>query len=129
MVARVTTRRWLLRDSRQTFVLLVWAAFAASILFYFADWPVIHRDTRAQASSKQTNNAGQDDPDVIYTGVILLPTRGRQCREAAFDNRDGRMIDKGLVDCSHARVQAGAQNQQVGIEYARLRAIGKAFNR
>jgi hypothetical protein len=130
MSARVTTRRWLLRDSRLTFVLLVWTAFAASVLLYFSDWPAIKRDMpmRPQAASKQTTQAGQGDPDGIYTGAIRMPTRGRFCRETAFDNRTGRMIDRGLVDCRQAGIHAAAQNPQVGIEYARLRSIGKAFN-
>jgi hypothetical protein len=128
MSTRVKNRRWLLRESRLTFVVLVWMAFGASVLFYFSSWPGARRDTpRPQATSQQTN-AGREDADVIYTGSIRLPTRGRFCRETAFDNRTGRMIDRGLVDCSQAAVQAAGRAPQGGMEVARLRSIGKAFN-
>ena len=80
-----------------------------------------------EAGSEQTDG-GRDNPDVIYNGSLLLPVRGRLCRQTAFDNRNGRMIDRGLVDCSQPAVQAAGQGAQ-GIEYARLRAIGNAFNR
>jgi hypothetical protein len=128
MAAREKDRRWLLRDTRRTFVVLVWMAFGASVLFYFSAWPGVKRDTptRPQATSQQTS-AGRGDPDVIYTGSLLLPVRGRLCRETAFDNRNGRMIDRGLVDCSPAAVVSAGQAPQGGIEVARLRSIGKAF--
>jgi hypothetical protein len=125
MVSRVSSRRWLLRDIPQISVLLVWAAFVVGILSYFIDWPPVRHETTARP---QSNNGKNDNDDLLYTGSIIVPARGALCWEGMFDNRNGRMIDKGYVNCDKAVSQLAAKNPPQGMEVIRLRAIGKAFH-
>jgi hypothetical protein len=131
MVSRVSSRRWLLRDFGQASILLVWTAFAVGILIYFTDWSFIQRVTAARPqwnNGKQSGDGQDSNRDKVYNGAIILPERGPLCWEAVFDNRTGRMTEKGLVDCSQTADQSAAKNPSQGFEFKRLRAIGKAFN-
>ena len=105
--------------------MLVWAAFVAGILMYFINWPPV----RHEMVAKQQLNNGKtnENVDQRYTGSIILPTHGTFCWEWMFDNRTGRMIDKGDVNCDEATAQLAGKNSPQGMDVIRLRAIGKAF--
>ena len=124
MVSRVSSRRWLLRDITRTGVVLVWAAFVVSILIYFIDWSPVRHET---AVRPQLNNANSGNDEQRYTGSIILPTRGERCWEGMFDNRTGRMIDLGNVNCDKAALHLAENNSREGMDVMRLRAVGKAF--
>jgi hypothetical protein len=126
VVSRVSSHRWLLRDIPQTFVVLVWAAFVVSILIYFVDWSAVRPETAARP---QLNNGKNDNDTLRYTGSIIVLTRGELCWEGMFDNRTGRMIDKGNVNCAKAAHQLAEKNPPEGMDVMRLRAISKAFHR
>src|SRR5450759_355570 len=85
-----SSRRWFLRNLRQASIVLVCAAVIVGSLIYFVDGsPVRHEITRPQSNG--ANNEHR------YAGSIILPTHGGRCWEAVFDNRTGRMIDKGSL--------------------------------
>jgi hypothetical protein len=74
----------------------------------------------AEAAAK----AAAPSDDEIYTGSILFtPIEGRICHQFLFDNRTGRISDKGNVDCERAQQGAGSKNSPV----ARARAVSAAF--
>jgi hypothetical protein len=124
MGSRVSSRRRLLREIARGFVLLGSAAAMAGIFIYFVDWSAVRRDATARPQSTAGKN---DNGDQLYTGAILVPTRGALCWEGLFDNRTGRMTDKGDVNCAEAS-HAG-KNPPQGMDAVRLRTIGKAFHR
>jgi hypothetical protein len=62
--------------------------------------------------------------DGIYTGSILFtPIVGKICHEFLFDNRTGRINDKGKVDCERALHSADPKNWG----FPRARAIANSF--
>ena len=124
MVSRASSRRWFLRDLPQTVTVLVWAAFVVSILIYFVDWSAVRHETVAR---RQLNNGKNGNSERYYTGSIIVPTHGKFCWEAVFDNRTGSMIDKGNVNCDDAAHQLAEKNSPEGMDATRLRAVGKAF--
>ena len=124
MVSRVSSRRWLLRYIPRTGVVLVWAAFVVSILIYFIDWSPVRHET---AVRPQLNNANSGNDEQRYTGSIILLTGGERCWEGMFDNRTGRMIDLGNVNCDKAALHLAENNSREGMDVMRLRTVGKAF--
>ena len=45
MASHVSSRHWLLRDIRPTYVLLVMVAFVVAIFAYFIDWSTVRRES------------------------------------------------------------------------------------
>ena len=127
MTARVSPhRRWMLRDIPRTYVLLVWLAFGAALLIYSNDWhPSGWTALRKEAATPKPPVSVTEQ----YTGsIIIVPTRGEDCRQMMLDNRTGRMWDKGIVNCYEA-VSRPERDQRSGMSSLRINAIGKAFNR
>lgn len=124
MAPSVVSRRWMLRDMPQAYLLLVWVAFCFSIFFFFSDWSPVRQEA---AERPQTNKVSDADVnDKIYTGsIIIVPSRGNRCWERMLDNRTGTMWDKGFVNCDEAVSQL-VENKQLGTN-SRLRLISKAF--
>jgi hypothetical protein len=120
MASRVSSGRWFLRDLPRAYVVVVCAAFIAGGLIYFIDWSQVRYDTAA--SKKNPPTAEQR-----YSGSLILPDRGDRCLEAAFDNRTGKLVDKGYVNCSEAANQPADKNTPVGMDAVRLREVGKVF--
>jgi hypothetical protein len=115
-----SSRRWFLRNLRQASIVLVCAAVIVGSLIYFVDGsPVRHEITRPQSNG--ANNEHR------YAGSIILPMHGGRCWEAVFDNRTGRMIDKGDVKCDQAAQHLAEKNPVQDFDAIRLRAVGKAF--
>ena len=128
--------QWLWRDMRLLYVLLVWAAFASS-LFYFFNGGMMFQDTAklfrnagkmsqhgaAPASPSQVQNG-----DEIYTGsIIVVPPRGDQCWQIMLDNRTGRMWENGYVDCYLAVSQLAENKRNGAISSIRIQSISDAF--
>src|SRR5450759_1591613 len=124
MVLRVSYRRWLLRDLPQTYVIFGCAALIVGVLIYSIDWSPVQHETAARP---QLNNGNSRNDEQRYTGSIILPTWGERCWEGMFDNRTGRMIDLGNVNCDKAALHLAEKNPREGMDVMRLRADGKAF--
>jgi hypothetical protein len=135
MASRVTDR-WLWRDLRLVYVLLVWAAFGFSI-FYFFSGSMFNSGTfnSGMFSGGNTLRGNAADPaqqaqsdDQIYTGsIIVVPPRGDQCWQMMLDNRTGRMWENGYVNC-YVAVRQLADNKRSGaISSIRIQSISDAF--
>jgi hypothetical protein len=116
MVSRVSYRRWLLRDIRPTYVLLVMVAFVVVIFAYFIDWTPVRRESAVPPKN--------DNIEQRYTGSVIIRTGGNLCRTFIFDNRTGNMRDGGYSKCDEATRQSTAKYSP---EKIRLREVGKAF--
>jgi hypothetical protein len=124
MVSRAPVR-WLWRDIRLVYVLLVWAAFATGLFVYF-DGSITLRPGARAAPVSPAAQAAKDD--AIFTGsIIVVPRSGDDCWKMMLDNRTGRMWESGYVDCN-AVAGALADDQRASQSRAvRLHAIGAAF--
>jgi hypothetical protein len=116
MVSRVSYRRWLLRDIRPTYVLLVMVAFVVAIFAYFIDWSPLRRESAVPHKN--------DNIEQRYTGSVIIPTRGDLCWTFMLDNRTGDMRDGGYSKCDEVTRQFA---EKLSPEGARLRDVGKAF--
>ena len=134
MASYVPSRHWRLRDVPLAVVLLVWAAFAASVLFYFSDRPPFRHEVAMTSQKSRMNSpmpisSREIDDDSLYSGSILVvPERGERCWEFGLDNRTGKMWDKGYVNCYEAVSRPGAEKTSAGMSAERLRAISKTFH-
>jgi hypothetical protein len=125
MALRVTDR-WLWRDLRLVYVLLVWAAFGFSLFFFFSG-NIFSGGFTLHGKAPEPAQQAQSD-DEIYTGsIIIVPPRGDQCWQMMLDNRTGRMWENGYVDC-YVAVRQLAENKRSGaISTIRIRSIMDAF--
>ena len=120
-MASRASNRWLWRDIRLVYVLLVWAAFACSLFAYFNGGITLHRNADAGAPK------GESDQE-IYTGSILLvPTYGNRCTQMLLDNRTGRMWDYGDFDCDKLSQRLVASEPRGITSEVRVKAISSAF--
>ncbi|MBI3704222.1 MAG: hypothetical protein HY244_10380 [Rhizobiales bacterium] len=127
MASLAPSRHWRLRDVPLAAVLLVWAAFAASVIFYLSDWSPVR--LVAEVKPPLNNISQKDEDDRLYSGsIFVVPDRGDRCSELGFDNRSGNMWDKGFINCYEAMARANAGKKLEGLSSNRLRAIGKAFH-
>jgi hypothetical protein len=79
----------------------------------------------ARGAAKVASASGNDDG--VYTGSILyLPYEGTNCRQILFDNRNGRLTDKGYVDCQNAEAQSGISSPKQW-SAARVKVISDGF--
>jgi hypothetical protein len=140
MASRVKNR-WLWRDLRLVYVLLVWAAFGFSIFYFFSggtfgggifsggifDGGIFSGGSTLQGRALGPQQRAQRD-DEIYTGsIILVPPRGDQCWQMMLDNRTGRMWENGYVNC-YVAVRQLADNRRSGaISSIRIQSISDAF--
>jgi len=123
MATRISFRHWFFRDLPLVYVLLFWAALAVGVLAYSIDWSATWR----QIAAKQQPNAGKNEESRLYSGSMSIPTHEGRCWEAEFDNRTGRVTDKGFLDCNKAAAQRTEKDSPRGMGYRRLEAIGKTF--
>lgn len=119
MVTRVTYHRWLLRDVRPTYVLLMLVAVAVIMLAYLVDWSTVRRERVVQP---QTVNNEQR-----YAGWIIIPTGGGYCWTFVIDNRTGHVRGGGSSKCDEATRQFDDQGPPQNMDTLRLREVGKAF--
>jgi hypothetical protein len=123
MVSRSSFRRWLLRDLLRHYMLLGCAAIAVSALVYEIGWPTLE----SNFVSRQQSNASNNSNEQRYTGSIILPMRGKLCSNRIFDNRTGRMVDGGNINCDVALHQFIEKNSPQGMDAVRPHAVSKAF--
>lgn len=116
MASRVSSRRWLLREVPQAYVLLVLVAFVVSIFTYFIDWSTVRRKNAVQPTNDTINQR--------YSGSIVIPTGKDMCWTFLLDNRTGQLRDKGYFKCAEATGQFGGTISPDG---TRLREVSKAF--
>jgi hypothetical protein len=125
MRLRRPSARWLYRDLRLSYVLLVWVAFGFSLFIYVKDSaPAPHGAAilpRGSATMPPT-----DDDMLSTASIILVPARGERCWQRILDNRTGRMWDNGYVNCYDAVSQAHGQ-KRTAASSVRLTAISNAF--
>lgn len=125
MALRVTDR-WLWRDLRLVYVLLVWVAFSFSI-FYFFGGGIFGGGITLHGKAPGPSQQAQSD-DEIYTGsIIVVPPRGDQCWQMMLDNRTGRMWENGYVNCYVAVRQLADSKRSGAISSIRIQSISDAF--
>ena len=109
MAARKSPHRhWMLRDIPRTYVLLVWLAFGVALLIYSNDWhPSGWTALRQEATAPKPPVSATEQ----YTGsIIIVPTRGEDCRQMMLDNRTGRMWDKGSRQLLRGGIPSGKRS-------------------
>ena len=119
MTSRKSSRRWLLRDIRAVYVLLVSVASVVAILSYFIDWSTARRERVVQPK--------RDNVEQRYIGSIIVPTGMDQCWTFILDNRSGKMRDGGFSKCEEATRQFDEKNSSQSMDTLRLHDIGNAF--
>ena len=116
---------WFWRDLRLVCVLLVWAAFAASLVFYFGGGTLLQQAT---AVAPPAGGVAVAAADKIYTGSIrVIPPYGGKCWQMLLDNRTGRMWGYSELDCK-VLLQLLAERRRHGLaDKGRMGAISSAF--
>ena len=135
MASRVSSHRWLLREIRPAYVLLVLVAFVVAIFSYFIDWSTVRRESAARPNSgnaarHSSDNAARPNNDNVqqhYAGSIIIPTGKGLCWTFILNNRTGSMLDGGYLNCDEAMRQFAGNDPHEGMDVLRLREVGKAF--
>jgi hypothetical protein len=118
---------------RQVAVVVTIGAVLVAGLFAAGDYVVQQRGLAtikafmkgAPGAARVASASGNDDE--IYTGSILyLPYEGTNCRQILFDNRNGRLTDKGYVNCQNAEAQSGISSPKQW-SAARVKVISDGF--
>ena len=119
MASRVSSHRWLLRDIRPAYVLLVLVALVVASFAYFIDWSPVRRESAARPTP--------DNIEQHYAGSIIVPTGKAECWTFILNNRTGNMQDGGYSKCDEAMRQLARINPREGMDMLRLHEVGKAF--
>jgi hypothetical protein len=127
MASRVSSHRWLLREIRPAYVLLVLVAFVVAIFSYFIDWSSVRRESAARPNSGNAARPKGKNIEQHYTGSIIIPTGKGLCWTFILNNRTGNMLDGGYLKCDEAMRQFAGNNPHEGMDTLRLREVGKAF--
>ena len=125
MASHASSRRWLLRQLRPTFVVLVSVACVAAILTYFIDWPTFIDSSKVRREG--TAQPKNDDLEQRYTGSIIVPSGGGLCWRYILDNRTGNIRYGGQPRCVEATRQFKENSRRESVDVLRLREVGKAF--
>lgn len=125
MARRAPSSRWLWRDLRLSFVVLVFGALSIGTMLYFTGWMPSQRNLAdllfASSSGPRVNN------DELYTGsVILVPATGEQCWQLLFDNRTGTMREYGYINCYDVVSQL-EEEKNAATPSKRIHVISNAF--
>ncbi len=102
MASRVSSHRWLLREIRPAYVLLVLVAFVVAIFSYFIDWSSVRRESAARPNSGNAARPKGENIEQHYTGSIIIPTGKGLCWTFILNNRTGNMLDGGYLKCDEA---------------------------
>lgn len=127
MASRVSSHRWLLREIRPAYVLLVLVAFVVAIFSYFIDWSSVRRESAARPNSGNAARPKGENIEQHYTGSIIIPTGKGLCWTFILNNRTGNMLDGGYLKCDEVMQQLAGNNPHEGMDTLRLREVGKAF--
>ena len=125
MVSHASSRRWLSRQIRPTYVVVVSVACIVAILTYFVDWPTFVSGPmpRRERAAQPANDNGEQR----YTGSIIIPSGGGLCWRYILDNRTGGIRYGGHPRCVEATRQIKREKSRESVEKVRLREVGKAF--
>ena len=119
--------RWLWRDIRLVYVLLVWAAAAAGLFAYFGALDATPAKPTAPLA-QIAKGADSGKANKIYIGsIVAVPPRGNSCWEMKIDNRTGRLWSNGYVACDRVAGAFADFMRVRSARSARLSAIGQAF--
>lgn len=125
MSPRASRRRRNFSDIPRTIVLLVWAGFACSAVFYVFDRSPPPPDAAARS---QSNRLETQDDEKLYTGSIVLVEPRDRCWVRTIDNRTGSMWDQGYVSCDALVAASLAKTAPHGPgSIQRMNSIGQAF--
>lgn len=127
MASRVSSHRWLLREIRPAYVLLVLVAIVVAIFSYFIDWSSVRRESAARPNSGNAARPKGENIEQHYTGSIIIPTGKGLCWTFILNNRTGNMLDGGYLKCDEVMQQLAGNNPHEGMDTLRLREVGKAF--
>ena len=119
MASYVSSRRWLLREFRSAFVLLVFVAFVIVIFVYFIDWSTVRHEPVRQHKTESVEQR--------YSGSVIVPTGGGLCWTYILDNRTGSLRAGGYSKCDAATRQLDEKNPPQGMDMLRLHEVSKAF--
>ena len=125
MASHASSRRWLRRQIRPAYVVVVSLALIAAFLTYFVDWPtfvsgpIVRHERVAQPKD--------EDVERRYTGSIIIPSGGGLCWRYILDNRTGGIRFGGHPRCVEATSQIKREKSRKSMEKVRLREVGKAF--
>ncbi len=119
MASHVSSRRWLLREIRPAYVLLISLAFVITILAYFIDWSTVRRERVVRPTN--------DNAEQRYNGSVIVPAGGGMCSTFILDNRTGNVRDGGYSKCDEATRQFDEKHPHENTDMLRLREVGKAF--
>ena len=125
MAAHASSRRWLLRQIRPTFAVLVSVAFIAAIATYFVDWPTFVNSSKVRGDGMVRPK--NDNLEQRYTGSIIIPSGEGLCWRYILDNRTGNLRYGGHPRCVEATRQFKPKNSRESLDVLRLREVGKAF--
>lgn len=118
MASRVSVR-WLRRDIRLVYVLLVWVAFTVGLFIYFDNGITFH------AAAPPAPAANDDE---LYTGsIVIVPSSGDECWQMMLDNRTGRMWESGYIGCDAVAGVLAESQRDTKARTGRMNAIGAAF--
>jgi hypothetical protein len=125
MAVHASSRRWLSRQIRPTYVVVVSVACVVAILTYFVDRPTFVNGpmVRREHAAPPAN----DNVEQRYTGSIIIPSGEGLCWRYILDNRTGNLRYGGHPRCVEATRQFKEQNSRESIDKLRLREVGKAF--
>jgi hypothetical protein len=119
MASRISHRRWLLRDIRPTYVLLVSVTLIVATFSFFIDRPTDRHERVMQPKA--------DNVEAHYVGSIIVPTGGGLCWTYILDNRTEGLRDGGYSKCDDATRQYDEKNPSQSMDTLRLHDIGNAF--
>ena len=125
MALHASSRRWLRRQIRPAYVVVVSLALIAAILTYFVDWPTFVSGPIARR--ERVVQPKDDDVEGRYTGSIIIPTGEGLCWRYILDNRTGDIRYGGHPRCVEATRQFDSKKTRESVEKLRLREVGKAF--
>ena len=97
MASRVSSHRWLLRDIRPAYVLLVLVALVVASFTYFIDWS--SGSARKRGATTRMRRAKGENIEQHYAGSIIVPTGKGLCWTFILNNRTGNMLDGGYSKC------------------------------
>ena len=126
MASRLSIRQNFFRDLPPAIVLLGCAFVIVSLaIFLFPYWSPSPRDGATRPHSKELEpQLNEFNFDNRYAGKIVtgLPYENK-CRELILDNRNGKIWDKGYINCDEILRKDHREN----MDLLRLREVGKAF--
>lgn len=119
MASHISFHRWLLRDIRPAYVLVVLVVFVVASLIYFIDW--------STARSKNALQPEKENIEQRYIGSIKIPADNGMCWILKLDNRTETLRDARYAKCDEDVPKQADKFQPGGADMMRLHSVSKAF--